>query len=220
VVVGCGDGSWLAVFRKLGVEQIFGIDGEYVDADLLQIPKDSFHALDLTKPFKIQRTFDLAVSLEVAEHLPPESAASFVDSLARLAPLVLFSAAIPFQGGANHLNEQWPDYWVRLFQQHGYVPVDFIRGRIWQDESIDWWYSQNTLLFAEERSESAKTNLNQLRLVHPRQYLYLKERYNEVAARSQTPPSGVREASRSLLVCVRNALRKRIDLLLGKEPQL
>ena len=99
VDVGCGDGSWLVVFRKLGVKEILGIDGEYVDPGLLQIPQDCFQAFDLAKPFSLGRVFDLAVSLEVAEHLPAECAPGFVECLTRLAPSVLFSAAIPFQGG-------------------------------------------------------------------------------------------------------------------------
>lgn len=79
VDVGCGDGSWLSVFRKLGVTDILGVDGEYVDQDILQIPQDCFQALDLTKPFRLQRAFDLAISLEVAEHLPPDCAPAFVE---------------------------------------------------------------------------------------------------------------------------------------------
>jgi hypothetical protein len=63
------------------------------------------------------RTFDLAICLEVAEHLPPEAAEGFIDSLTRLAPVVLFSAAITFQVGNQHLNGQWPDYWATLFRR-------------------------------------------------------------------------------------------------------
>src|ERR1039458_216669 len=40
--IGCGDGTWLSVFRKLAVDDILGIDGDYVTRDLLQIPQDRF----------------------------------------------------------------------------------------------------------------------------------------------------------------------------------
>jgi SAM-dependent methyltransferase len=230
VDVGCGDGSWLAIFRKLGVNDIQGIDGDYVDPDLLQIPRDRFQSFDLTKPFSLGRTFDLAVSLEVGEHLPLETAIFFVESLTRLAPLVLFSAAIPFQGGDHHINEQWPDKWAELFKQHGYVPVDFIRKRVWEDESVEWWYAQNTLLFVRAglldsntqlKAEFERTNSDQLRLVHPRQYLYLQSLYREAAVRAEQPrqPSGVKEASRLFLVCMRNAVRKRVYSILRKETR-
>jgi SAM-dependent methyltransferase len=217
VDVGCGDGSWLGIFRKLGVEEILGIDGEYVDRNILQIPQDRFQAADLTKPFGLKRVFDLAISLEVAEHLPPESAAAFVASLCSLAPAVLFSAAIPLQGGNHHINEQWPDKWAALFREHGYVAVDFIRKRVWQNEAVEWWYAQNTLLFAKAnllennaalKAEFDETNPTQLCMVHPRNYL-------EVPARVTAP--GVKTASRVLLVCLRNAVRKRLRPILGKE---
>jgi SAM-dependent methyltransferase len=146
VDIGCGDGSWLFVFRKLGVEDILGLDGEYVDRNVLQIPQDRFQAVDLTKPFGLKRVFDLAISLEVAEHLPAESASSFVASLCGLAPAVLFSAAIPFQGGNHHINEQWPDKWAALFRQHGYFLVDCIRKRIWQNEAVEFWYAQSAFI--------------------------------------------------------------------------
>lgn len=223
--VGCGDGSWLSVFRKLGVEDILGIDGDYVDQDFLQIPKDHFQAFDLTKPFSLGRIFDLVISLEVAEHLPSDCAGAFVESLTRIAPLVLFSAAIPFQGGNHHLNEQWQDKWADLFQTHGYLPVDFIRKRIWQNDSVDWWYAQNTLLFAQvsliDNNASLKAEFENtapplLRLVHPKQYLYLQDRYREEAARPQAP-LGIKATSRHLMAGLKNSFRKRLNEVLRKE---
>jgi SAM-dependent methyltransferase len=222
VDVGCGDGSWLAVFRKFGAEEIFGIDGEYVDPSFLQIPQDCFKAFDLTKPFGLGRVFDLAVSLEVGEHLPADCAPVFVEGLTRLAPAVLFSAAIPFQGGTHHINEQWPEKWAALFKGHGYLPVDFIRRRVWQNDAVEWWYAQNTLLFVRAdlieshpdlKAEFEQTNPGRLALVHPKQFLYLHDRYLEAVVRAEQPPppSGVREASRLLLVCLKNAFRKRFS---------
>ncbi len=230
VDVGCGDGSWLATFQKLGVSDILGIDGDYVERDLLQIPQERFRPIDFTKPFQLERGFDLAISLEVAEHLPPECAAGFVTSLTGAAPAVLFSAAIPYQGGDNHINEQWQDKWATLFREHGYAPIDAIRRRIWQNEAVEFWYAQNTLLFvradslesnATLKAEFEKTNPSQLCLVHPRQYLYLEDRYREAAARAEQPrqPSGVKEASRLFLVCMRNAVRKRVYSILRKETR-
>lgn len=219
VDVGCGDASWLAVFRKLGVEDIFGIDGDYVEPELLQVPRDRFQASDLSKPFTLPRTFDLAISLEVAEHLPADCASIFVESLTRLAPAVLFSAAIPFQGGNHHVNEQWPDKWAALFREHDYLPVDCIRKRVWENAAVEWWYAQNTLLFARAsllesnmalKAEFEKTNPNQLRLVHPKNYV-------EAFIPVQPAPWGVRAASRLLIVCLRNAISRRFYSMARKE---
>jgi hypothetical protein len=180
VDVGCGVGAWLSVFRDCGVEDVIGIDGEYVDKTMLQIPQEHFLAFDLKRPVWLGRQFDLVVSLEVAEHLPSESAEIFVDSLTRLGPIILFSAAIPFQGGTNHLNEQWPEYWAAYFQAHGYVAIDCIRKKVWTNEKVEWWYAQNILLFVQRdyvashpllQAEYEKTHSTQLSIVHPKKYL-------------------------------------------------
>jgi len=207
VDVGCGVGTWLAVFRELGVTDAVGIDGECVDRALLEIPQEQFRELDLLAPFSLDRTFDLAISLEVAEHLPPEAADGFVESITRLAPVVLFSAAIPFQIGNQHLNEQWPAYWATLFRRHNYVPIDCIRGKIWDNYEIESRYVQNSLIFASAslverdavlRTAFEATNIRQLSIVHPRWYL---ER-----ARPLPPPQySVREALDILAQSLKNS---------------
>ena len=218
VDLGCGEGAWLAVFMKNGVLDVLGVDGDYVDRDTLQIPRERFQTADLSKPLEIGRTFDLAVSMEVAEHLPPECAASFVESLTQLAPVVLFSAAIPFQGGNHHVNEQWPDKWAELFQKHGYLMVDCIRKCVWQNDAVEWWYAQNALLYVRNdslqsnatlKAEFERTNLSQLNLVHPRQYLYSENRHREELARALAIPR-LKAASRILLMSFRNSMSFRL----------
>ena len=180
VDVGCGIGAWLAVFKECGVEEIIGVDGDYVEREMLQIPEEQFFPFDLKKPLRMDRQFDLVVSLEVAEHLPSECAETFIDSLTRLGPAVLFSAAIPFQGGTNHINEQWPDYWAKYFAGREYVAIDCIRKRIWQNDNVNSEYVQNTFIFARRdyveshpflNKEFETTNVSQLSIVHPRRFL-------------------------------------------------
>ena len=120
--VGCGIGIWLSVFEEYGVSDILGVDGDYVNRELLEISAERFMECNLTEPLHINRQFDLVVPLEVAEHLPIESAGTFIDSLTRLGHAILFSAAVPFQGGTHHVNEQWPDYWVRHFRRAAMFP--------------------------------------------------------------------------------------------------
>jgi SAM-dependent methyltransferase len=219
VDVGCGDGTWLSVVRNLGIEDVLGLDGDYVQPATLQIPRDRFRAQDLNRPFELPRTFDLAISLEVAEHLPEASGPGFIESLTRLAPVVLFSAAIPFQGGDNHINEQWPDLWAALFARHRFLPVDFIRKRIWRNEAVDWWYAQNVMLFVRKdfldsqerlKLEFEGTFPEQLCLVHPKRYLEIAWTAQE---NTQAQISGVKTASRLLLACLKNAVKKRLDFL-------
>ncbi|MGH9343269.1 MAG: methyltransferase domain-containing protein, partial [Terriglobia bacterium] len=146
VELGCGIAPWLSVLKSCGVEDVLGVDGDYVDRKELLIPADRFLAFNLEQPFQTERDFDLAISLEVAEHLPRSCAEPFVESLTKLAPVVLFSAAIPFQGGTHHVNEQWPDFWADIFRTHDYVTIDCLRKRIWQNENVEWWYAQNILI--------------------------------------------------------------------------
>jgi len=150
VDVGCGMGTWAAAFRRRGVEDVIGVDGSPVPADLLQIPADRFLVRDLSKPLDLGRTFDLAVCLEVAEHLPKEFARTLVASLTALAPVVLFSAAIPGQGGVGHVNEEWPRAWAERFLAAGFSWADPIRPRIWNDPGVEPWYAQNALIFHEK----------------------------------------------------------------------
>jgi hypothetical protein len=147
VDVGCGLGTWLSVFVEHGVADVLGIDGGHVRGVGLEIAADRFLAHDLSRPLTLTRRFDLAMSLEVAEHLPAAAAAGFVAGLCALAPVVLFSAAVPSQGGVHHVNEQWPDHWARCFAAHDYMCADVLRLAFWDDPDVSWWYAQNACLY-------------------------------------------------------------------------
>ena len=174
--VGCGQGIWLNEFAHNGVDDIHGVDGDYVSTNELVIRPEQFTALNLERGLDLGRHFDLAMSLEVAEHLGADAADSFVASLVRHSTCVLFSAAIPQQGGTSHVNEQWASYWVEKFAKHRYRPWDF-RATLWNNPQIDHWYAQNLLLFVKEGVERdfpalAEMSARQpLDLVHPMQYL-------------------------------------------------
>jgi hypothetical protein len=147
---GCARGTWLAAWRRHGVLDTAGLDGHYVRSSDLEIPLESFHACDLTMPVDLGRRFALAQSLEVAEHLPPEAARSFVGSLTRHADIVLFSASPPGQGGENHLNEQPYEFWRERFAERGYVMIDWLRPRILSNTTVQYWYRYNCFLFVAE----------------------------------------------------------------------
>lgn len=147
--VGCGVGAWLKAARDVNPTiEVIGIDHPGVDAGNLLVSPAEFIGRDLTQSFHLKKRFDLVMSLEVAEHLPDTSADTFVENLVRHSSMVLFSAAVPGQGGTSHVNEQWPHYWIMKFAAHGYRCYDFIRPMIWDDEKIQFWYRQNTFLFS------------------------------------------------------------------------
>ena len=147
VDIGCGVGGWLEVFAAHGVADHLGVDGDYVPLDMLRFAHDRFRQADLSKHLDLGRRFDAAVCLEVAEHLSPDAADGLVKTLTDAAPVVLFSAAIPRQGGIGHLNEQWPSFWAERFAARGYVALDPIRPEIRWDGTVEFWYRQNVVVF-------------------------------------------------------------------------
>ncbi|WP_162343341.1 methyltransferase domain-containing protein [Cyclobacterium salsum] len=148
--IGCGLGTWLKIFQESGVKDVLGIESAYMDMEKLVISKNKVIIHDLQKPLNLKRKFDLVVCLEVAEHLPESAADIFIRSITSHGNIILFSSAIPNQGGQNHINEQWPGYWQKKFKALGYVYYDMIRPYIWENEKVDLWYKQNIFLVIHE----------------------------------------------------------------------
>jgi len=185
--VGCGKGLWLKVWKEeLGVQDVTGVEGSYVSDEILSIPADLIRIHDLKLPLITDRKYDLAMSMEVAEHLPESAADQFVQTLTSLSDVVLFSAALIGQEGTYHLNEQMPEYWAKRFGKYGYSPIDIIRSQVWNKPEVMYWYKQNTLLFVrKERIKDLHPELVQaygatvpdcLLRVHPDQYFKVYNR--------------------------------------------
>ena len=165
--IGCGIGTWLKVFCYNSIEDYMGVDGDYTDRKKIHIPINRFISHDLTQPLNLNKQYDLVLSLEVAEHLPESAADQFIKTLTDHSKIVLFSAAIPGQGGQNHLNEQWPAYWQDKFSKHGYRYYDLIRPKVWDDENVDIWYRQNMFLVCHKNIDIQAEEYSGVNLVHP-----------------------------------------------------
>jgi SAM-dependent methyltransferase len=205
--VGCGRGTWLRVFGDAGVRDLFGVDGPHISPSDLEIAAERFRGHDLGEPLDLGRRFDLATSLEVGEHLDERAAPTLVASLVAHAPAVLFSAAVPAQGGAGHVNERWPSYWAQLFAAHGYRAIDLVRPLVWNDDRVAFWYAQNTLLYldASRPDPAGLTSVDSpMDLVHPR--LYLRERRS-----SKPAPPSLQRLLRELPGATRRALGRRVS---------
>jgi SAM-dependent methyltransferase len=158
--IGCGVGTWLSIFKERGTMHVLGVEGGWVNKDYLILDSSEFMEANLEKKIAIDQRFDLAISLEVAEHLSPSVADQFIEGLTSLSDCILFSAAAPFQGGSNHVNEQPIDYWREKFESQGYVGFDFIRPYIWNDKRIGVWYRQNVVFFVSVDKLNSIEGLN------------------------------------------------------------
>ena len=142
VDVGGGEGWWAQAFADLGTRAV-SVDAATGDEPA---PDVEHVRRDLREPLDELGSFDLALCLEVAEHLESGPGERLVETLCSLAPVILFSAAIPGQGGVGHVNEQWPSYWVERFERRGYRCSGALRWRIWDDDRVAPWYRQNLLV--------------------------------------------------------------------------
>jgi hypothetical protein len=182
VDIGCGRGTWLKAFKEKGASELVGYDGAWNAQEKMIDQSIKFHSVDLNESEFVcaPERFDLAISVEVAEHLKPSSAQSFVRSITCLSDTVLFSAAYSKQGGRNHINEQPHTYWANLFSELDYVPFDLFRPIVWGDAEIPFWYQQNLFLYVKRNSalievlqaagQIAIENTNFMNCIHPELY--------------------------------------------------
>jgi SAM-dependent methyltransferase len=193
VDVGCGIGTFLNEFKKQGVKRVLGIDGPWANKELvaLNLEKDEFLERNLEEPIMLNQKFDLAICVEVAEHLDARYSDILINSLVGLSNIVLFSAAIPYQEGQNHVNEQWINYWVKKFDEHGYRSFDLLRPICWDNEKIQWWYRQNMFLVINKNTPlpagfftgNEVPGINSY--VHPDLYLKKTKQLNDILSGEQ-----------------------------------
>lgn len=177
---GCGRGTWLHAFSLLGVKNLTGYDGFWNSQEKMIDGVIKFIGSDLNKFIDCNNRYDLAISLEVAEHLKAESADNFIDSLVNVSDTILFGAAYPGQGGTDHINEQLQSYWAEKFLLRGYMPFDVFRPKFWGRDDIEYWYRQNTFLYIKKDSLvysiflskgfSPITSIDFMNCVHPEAY--------------------------------------------------
>ena len=158
VDIGCGAGTWILAAKsiiELSGEKpdLLGIDGEYGQS-IVDLSTAHFMFLDLENRVHLPQKFDLAICLEVAEHLSRDRASTLVEDLCAASDTVFFSAAIPGQGGANHINEQWQDYWHSLFSEQGFFAVDFFKQKFWNDTTFSQcpYYVANSFVYVQTES--------------------------------------------------------------------
>jgi SAM-dependent methyltransferase len=207
--VGCGTGTWLKVFDENGITDYLGLDGDHIKSESLNFPAGKFIFQDLTKTWSLNRKFDLVISLEVGEHLPQSVVDNYVKTLADHAETILFSAAIPGQGGQNHLNEQWPEYWQKKFETFGFYFYDSIRPDIWGNEKIEWWYRQNIFILKKQKPGSDHKPV--MSIIHPDLYGMVIRNHILYVQSLKTGKQGLKLSARIFV----NAVLYKLKTLLG-----
>lgn len=155
VEIGCGNAHWTQAALDAGVKDFLVVDGPWNNRDHLLVDRTHFLEADLNMSLVLPRRFDMAICLEVAEHVEPGSADVIVRSLTEAADVVAFGAAIPLQGGHGHINERWPSWWREKFNALGYEAFDLVRPKHWQDRSIHYWYRQNMFIYVARNNAGA-----------------------------------------------------------------
>jgi hypothetical protein len=201
IEVGCGTAAWGARALELGVEELTTVDGPYA-RDHLVAEGVTFLAADLSRPLRLDRRFDLAMSIEVAEHLPPERAPGFVADLCALSDHVLFSAAVPGQPGTHHINLRWPSYWADLFERNGYGVIDCVRPSVWTTAGDVWPVAQNAFLFVHGSRSRLSMPID---VAHPRHVEGL------------IAPMGIRSASLAAASAVAARLQRMLRRVSGAQ---
>lgn len=150
--VGCGTGAMVAVARKMGTEA-FGVDmHKHINASWI-------FQHDLTKPFSMAEKnlpsqVPLVVSIEVAEHIPKTKHDVFCDTIANhlmIGGVLVFTSAVPGQGGEEHIGIEHPLYWRTKFHNRGigYRPdMTAALAMLWSNiESPLMWLPPNLQVF-------------------------------------------------------------------------
>ena len=178
--LGCGRGAWLKAFKGCDISKLKGIDGNWINPEDLLDESIVFEPLNLNQLKLPKERYDLAMSLEVAEHLEVEAADNFVNFLTSASDLVLFGSAYKNQGGTNHINEQKHSYWANKFTSNGFLPFDVFREKFWDNDKVGFWYRQNIFLYIKKDTDMFKeflkkgfspiTNISFMDCIHPELY--------------------------------------------------
>ena len=219
VDLGCGAGTWLKAAGNLGAKKLVGYDGEWNNQQNMIDERIKFIPVNLNEFIISSEKFDLAMSLEVAEHLQSESSEGFVKSLTELSDVVIFGAAYKGQGGTNHINERLHSYWGYLFQKQGYAIFDLFRSVFWGHEEIDICYTQNTFLYVDKSHVLYKSliqkgfkelsNLAYMNCVHPALYDVARKRGRSFREKIDRSPS-------ELILSVKKELKRASDRISKK----
>lgn len=145
---GAGAGRFLIPFHEAGIG-IRGLERNRKAIETSPLPEEVFDIHDLSDPFESDRQYDVALCMEVLEHLPESALGTTIDSIASSCDVAIVTAATPGQGGVHHVNERELDEWIQLFEARGMdyrqMEVDRLTDRI--SPNSERWLVANLMVF-------------------------------------------------------------------------
>lgn len=183
--VGCGVGEWAkdnfyyGLDYKIPIKSLTFDQERYINCDL---EKEVYEPWTFA-PFE---KYDLCLCLEVAEHISEGRADVLIEMLCKLSDHVLFSAAIPGQGGTGHINEKWASWWAEKFETNGFYPHKAdLRKVLFHNENVEVWYRNNLILYTREKFEIDY----ELDFVHPKMFASCIQHYKNQLYTAPTIPT-------------------------------
>lgn len=153
--VGCATGHYLKTCIDAGITDVLGLEGSPEAMKKLMVDKKYVVMHDFRDPYTFDRKWDLAISIEVAEHIDGIYSDNYVKILTDSSDTVLITAAPPGQGGTAHVNEQPQEWWIAKFKTFGFVydkeSTDKVKNGIAEAEKkglgVAPWLAPNLMVF-------------------------------------------------------------------------
>lgn len=158
---GCGTGDLAKAFASRGVT-VEAIDGystpDFSGYSNLRFTKVDLNNITATQTFlnQLETKFDLAISIEVAEHLNPDVSSSFIEWMTSMADVIVFSAAVPSQDGDGHINCRSRSDWYQFIKQHNFVIADTLRQYFTSNSRLGLWHKLNIVDYVQKDTAFAK----------------------------------------------------------------
>jgi hypothetical protein len=147
VDLGCGPGMYVHALNEIDVEAV-GYDTDERIKDKQNLYQQSIFDLD-----SISGIANVALCIEVAEHIKEKLSRQIVKSCLGILErrgILIWSAAIPGQGGVGHINCQPKEYWHNIFRACGAIRLHELEEDMLSSIRRGYhmgWFTQNAMIF-------------------------------------------------------------------------
>lgn len=160
--IGGGAGSWCAAAKNLGVQRVRLVDACPPNQVIPELSQEEQVQANLEEGIPNQGQFDLVICIEVIEHLTDHAASRLIKQMTSFSNFILFSAAIPGQGGIGHISERLHEYWHNKFSQFKFDKYDVIRPMLISRSDISSIHRQNLFIYAKKECSHSLADLPQI----------------------------------------------------------